>query len=46
MTLTYWNGTILGPYKVDISGNRPTSTAASTVSASSADLNTPKNLPP
>lgn len=45
MTLSYWNGTILGPYKVYTASSRPTSMDASTVFQSNAGPNTPRSLP-
>lgn len=42
MTLSYWNGTILGPYKVSQPTFRPISKIESTVCKSTVDRSTPK----
>ena len=43
MTMTYWNGTIIGPYNVSSLLFRLFSTEESTVSKYSADQTTPRN---
>ena len=45
MTLSYWNGTILGPYKVNVLSSRPTSKTGSTVCPLNADPITLNRLP-